>query len=631
MSQLQYAFFSGRGGAGRTTMACATAYQYAQTGYRTLIVTTDPDSHLADVFEAKIGNKIRPLSVPNLSAVAIDPDHATEEYLERILAPVRSVMPPETLKALEEKFRSPCTTEIASFDRFVDFMSGDGASRYGDQFDRIVFDTAPSGHTLRLLDLPVDWSLYVEEHAKGKLKTCMGPMAAIQENKAKYDEAIRLLANRRRTRFFFVLQPEGASLWETRRSAKELAQLGIRGMELIINGILPEEVCMDSFFRHRYERQQKYLRLIDSLFASTKRLVFLRDWEIRGVTGLKSLAEELFLQSGRRQGHPTKRDGGDKDRQPHRLIADPVFHLLQPERATKSVFFAGKAGVGKTVVSCATAYFLASQGYKTLLLTTVPAARVGEVLERPAGEAIQPIADVPNLYAVQIDKETAVEDYKSRILDEAREHCADDLLLVLQEELESPCTEEMVVFEKFLSFAEGDEYDAIVIDSAPDVHTLRRLELAFEDREQVGMRVETPALSAEVRKETRKRRERVFARLKDSQRTVFALVMRPELTSVVEAHRAFLDLKKAGMAAQFLVANQVLEPDTCTNDFFRGRRRMQERYLGEIREQFRVPVVNLPLFETEIAGLEMVKRAGQILYGREVPENATADKAAVGV
>ncbi len=259
------------------------------------------------------------------------------------------------------------------------------------------------------------------------------------------------------------------------------------------------------------------------------------------------------------------------------------------------------------MVSCATAYFLASQGYKTLLLTTDPAARIGEVLERPVGEAIQPIADVPNLYAVQIDRKTAVEDYKRRILDEAREHCDDDLLLVLQEELESPCTEEMVAFEKFLSFAEGDEYDAIVLDTAPDGHSLRLLE------------------------ETRKSRERVFARLRDPQRTVFAFVIRPESTSVVEAHRAFLDLKKAGMAAQFVVANQVLEPDKCTNDFFRGRRQMQERYLREIRERFRVPVANLPLFETEIAGLEMVKRAGRILYGRDAPKSATADKAAVGV
>ena len=215
MSQTQYIFFAGKGGVGKTTMACATAYHYAQAGHRTLIITTDPASNLADVFEAEIGHKITPLKVPNLWAMEIDPDRATEEYRERILAPMRSVMPAEVLKVLEEQFRSPCTTEIASFDRFVDFIAGDGASRNGDHFEVIVFDTAPTGHTLRLLELPVDWSRHIEESAKGGGNTCIGPVASIQESKAKYDEAMRLLADRNRTRFFFVLQPEGTSLWET--------------------------------------------------------------------------------------------------------------------------------------------------------------------------------------------------------------------------------------------------------------------------------------------------------------------------------------------------------------------------------------------------------------------------------
>src|SRR5512136_203655 len=189
MSQTQFIFFAGKGGVGKTTMACATAYHYAQSGHRTLIITTDPASNLADVFESEIGHRITPLRVHDLWAMEIDPDRSTEEYRERVLAPMRSVMPAEVLKVLEEQFRSPCTTEIASFDRFVDFMSGAGASRYGDQFEKIVFDAAPTGHTIRLLDLPVNWRLYVEEHSKGRWKTCIGPMALIQENKARYDEA----------------------------------------------------------------------------------------------------------------------------------------------------------------------------------------------------------------------------------------------------------------------------------------------------------------------------------------------------------------------------------------------------------------------------------------------------------
>ena len=631
MSQTQYIFFSGKGGAGKTTMACATAYQYAQSGYRTLLITTDPASNLADVFDAEIGHTIASLRVPNLSAVAIDPDRATEEYLERILSPMRSVMPPEALRVLEDRFRSPCTTEIASFDRFVDFISGDEASQHGDQFEKIVFDTAPTGHTLRLLDLPVYWSLYVEEQLKGRWKTCIGPMASISENKTKYDEAMQVMADWKKSRIFFVLQPEGASLQETRRSTKELAHLGIRGMELIVNGILPEEVCTDPFFRHRYEIQQKYLRRIDSLFALPKRLVFLHDWEIRGVIGFKSFAEELFPQSVGRKGAPMQRYGGANDGQSQRLRSDPVFHLLQPGRATKAVLFTGERGVGKTVVSCATASTLASQGYKTLLLTTDPAARIAEILEHPVGESIQPVAGIPNLFAIQIDQKRAVEDYKLRILEEARENYDDELFLALEEELESSCTEEIVAFEEYLAYADSEEYDAIVFDTAPAGHTLRLLEHSFGYKELIGMKAAATARSVEVRKETQKRHERVFARLKDPQRTVFAFVMHPEATAIVEAYRAFLDLKKAGMAAQFVVANQVLEPGTCTNDFFRRRRQMQERYLREIRERFRVPVADLPLFETEIAGLEMVKRAARILYGRDAPRSATADKVAVGV
>ncbi len=629
MSQTQYLFFAGKGGVGKTTMACATAYHHAQEGRRTLIITTDPASNLADVFEAEIGHKITPLKVANLWAMEIDPDRSTEEYRERILAPMRSVMPEEVMKVLEEQFRSPCTTEMASFDRFVDFISGDGASQNGNRFEVIVFDTAPTGHTLRLLELPIDWSRHIEESAKGGGNTCIGPVAAIQENKAKYDEAMKLLADRRSTQFFFVLQPEGTTLWETRRSAQELAHLNIRGLEFVVNGILPEEVCVDPFFRRRYEMQQKYLRLIDSLFADRKRKVYMRDWEIKGFAGLKSIAEDLFSTEKGGYRLSLAADSGDHDSETKRPAADPVFHLVKPENSPKAIFFTGKGGVGKTVVSCATAYQLALHGYRTLLLTTDPAAHIGEVLQRPVGDSVQPITDVPNLYAAQVDPAKAVEEYKRRILEEARGNYDDDMLLALREELESPCTEEMAAFEKFLTYVESEEYEAIVFDTAPTGHTLRLLQLPFDYRQQVGLMVSTTTRSAAVKAETQNRFERMIARLKDPQRTVFAFVMYPESTPVVEAHRAFLDLKNAGMMAQFVVANQVLEPGKCTNDYFRNRNRMQEKYLLEIRERFRLPVAVLPLFETEIAGLEMVKRAGRVLYGIGERKSNVPDKAEV--
>ena len=208
----RYVFFSGKGGVGKTTMACATAVDEAAKGHRTLIVTTDPASNLADVFEQAIGHRVTPIDgVRKLWAMEIDADQATEEYRDRVLGPFRTTMPASVLAVIEEQFRSPCTTEIASFDRFVDFL--DGAD-----WDVVVFDTAPTGHTLRLLELPVDWSRHIEDSARGAGQTCLGPVQAIQESKAKYDQAIALLTDPQRTRFVFVLQPDRTAMFETERA-----------------------------------------------------------------------------------------------------------------------------------------------------------------------------------------------------------------------------------------------------------------------------------------------------------------------------------------------------------------------------------------------------------------------------
>ncbi|MFN3396874.1 MAG: ArsA family ATPase, partial [Thermodesulfovibrionales bacterium] len=198
----KYIFFSGKGGVGKTTMACATAIHHALKGKKTLIVTTDPASNLADVFEQEIGHKITQIKgIDNLYAMEIDPDEATQEYKEKIIAPFREIMPEDVIASIDEQLSGPCTTEMASFDRFIDFMEGD-------EYDVIVFDTAPTGHTIRLLELPVDWSRHIEESAKGTGQTCLGPVQTIQESKDKYDRATALLKDPERTTFIFVMRPE---------------------------------------------------------------------------------------------------------------------------------------------------------------------------------------------------------------------------------------------------------------------------------------------------------------------------------------------------------------------------------------------------------------------------------------
>jgi len=613
MTQTKYIFFSGKGGVGKTTMACATAVNYAEQGLRTLIITTDPASNLADVFETEIGHKITPLGIPNLWGMEIDPDISTQEYRKRILAPMRAVMPIDVMKVLEEQFNSPCTTEIASFDRFVDFMVAEKEGK-GETYDVVIFDTAPTGHTVRLLELPVNWSKHIEESAKGGGNTCIGPVASIQENKKKYDEATRLLGDPERTTFIFVLQPEATSLFETKRSSEELKTIGVKKIELIVNGILPREVCEHPFFAKRYEMQQKHLQEITSLFPVPQRRMLQRDGEIKGLAALRNIARDLFSSNGKVGSYRLHATQGTATEVYSDLTADNILELMRPNGQTKALFFTGKGGVGKTTVSCAAAFQLASQGYKTLLLTTDPASHIGEVLSQHVGDSIRPVNGFQNLYATIIDQRKATEEYKTRILADAAAKYSHDMLIAIREELESPCTEEMAAFDKFMHYIESDEFEVVVFDTAPTGHTLRLLQLPFDYSDQVALMVTTSDRSAAAKSETQQRFDRIIARMKDPERSVFAFVVYPESTPVVEAYRAMLDLKAAGIPTQFVVANQVLSPENCTNEYFAHRQAMQAKYIKEIKERFQLPMAVMPLLETEIKGMAMVERAAHELF-----------------
>jgi arsenite-transporting ATPase len=614
MNNTKYLFFSGKGGVGKTTMACATAVHYANEGKKTLIVTTDPASNLADVFETEIGHKITPL-LNNLWGMEIDPDKSTEEYRERILSPMRAVMPESVMAVLEEQFNSPCTTEIASFDRFVDFMVAEKEGK-GEKYDVVIFDTAPTGHTIRLLELPVDWSKHIEESAKGEGNTCIGPVASIQENKVKYDEATRLLGDADRTTFMFVLQPEETSVYETKRSSKELKEIGVKNVELIINGMLPQEVCEHPFFKSRFEMQQKYIKIIESDFPVIIRKMYQRDGEIKGIERLLNIEKDLFDNSAKQtysigNGKLLKVVFND-------FTADSIDEIIKPNGKTKSIFFTGKGGVGKTVISVATAYKFASEGYKTLLLTTDPAAHIGEVLEQNITDHIQKVKGVENLWSVIVDQEKATVEYKQRIIEESKSKYSEDMMVAIKEELESPCTEEMAAFDKFMAYVESDDYDFVIFDTAPTGHTLRLLELPFDYSDQVSLMVTTNQKSKDAKSVTQKRFDRVITRMKNPEQSIFSFVVYPESTPVIEAYRAMLDLKEAGIQTQFVVANQVLEPEYCTNEFFIKRRKMQEKYLAEIKERFQLPVTVMHLLESEIKGIAMIQKASDLLFKNTV-------------
>ena len=294
--------------------------------------------------------------------------------------------------------------------------------------------------------------------------------------------------------------------------------------------------------------------------------------------------------------------------------------LLTPSNGThKTIFFTGKGGVGKSSLSCVTAVHLAGQGFTTLLLTTDPAAHIGQVLGVPVGDHPSPVTGVPGLWAARIDPKTASDEYKARVLKDARPRYSAEMLAALREELESPCTEEMAAFDKFAGYVDSDGYDVIVFDTAPTGHTLRLLELPFDYSQQVELMVATTQQGSDVRAETQARFANLIARLRDPERSVFVFVVYPESTPIVEAHRAMIDLKDAGIPTQLVVANQVIPADQATNRFFSSRRQMQAKYLGEMEERFGLPVLVMPLLDHEIRGLPVVRRAADLLFGSEAP------------
>ena len=618
----EFLFFSGKGGVGKTTMACTTAVAEADAGHRVLIVTTDPASNLADVFEQAIGHAITAIrGVPNLWAMEIDPDTATAEYTDRTLAPIREIFPPEIVHVMEEQLAGPCTAEVAAFDRFADFLAPVAMLEPSDAtaFDLVIFDTAPTGHTVRLLELPEAWTKSISEAEAGSGQTCIGPAAAIADAKAKYERALAALRDGARTRFVFVLQPEATAIAETRRAGAELERLGIVTSELIVNGILPAEEASTPFFAARIGMQERYLAEIARQLPMPTRRVPLLDGEIKGIARLRALVPLLADEGARRP------DFGDPDGAPSTTrVADPeaAFATILPAGRPRTVFFAGKGGVGKTVVSCATASWLAGHGHRTLLVTTDPAAHIGDVLGTSVGPEPAPVDGVANLWAARVDAKAAAVAYTERIIADAvtRGRSAESIT-AMREELDSPCTEEMAAFDRFIELASRDTYDVTVFDTAPTGHTLRLLELPIDWSRQLDVKVFASVDTAAADDVAKARFGQVIEMMRDPARSTFAFVIYPEATPIVEAERAIRELGSLGIPLGLVVANMVLPADACRTPYARARFHMQQRYLAEISRRFAAPALEMPLLDTEVLGAE---RLGELFERTLAPASLVA-------
>lgn len=610
----QYIFFSGKGGVGKTSMACTHAVRFANEGKRILIVTTDPASNLGDTFEQEIGHQITPIAaVPNLSAMEIDPDQATQEYIDRAMEPIHTTFPAQIVKVMEEQMSGPCTAEVAAFDRFTDFLVSTTQSREG--YDLVIFDTAPTGHTIRLLELPAEWSQSIDLASEGSGQTCIGPAAAIQDAKQKYERALAAIRDPSQTTFIFVLNPEAIAIRETQRAIGELRKLDIQNFQLIINGIIPVDGTQNSLYAARAEMQSHYLAQIEREFSIPQQRMTLMASEIKGVDRLRTVGKIFF--DGRANDETLVQL---KPRSP--IPQSSIFQLesiLSRNGYRRTLFFVGKGGVGKTVVSCITAVWLARQGYKTLLLTTDPAAHIGDVLGVPVGDNPDPVEGLTSLWAVKIDPKDAAESYKEHILSDARQRGrTESALKVMKEELNSPCTEEMAAFDQFIDYASQDDWQAVVFDTAPTGHTVRLLELPVEWSHQIELKVFASVDASAADDLAKQRFEKVIEMMRDPDQSTFAFVMTPESTPVLEAWRASKELETVGIHPGMVVANFVIPPEQATTPFVQSRRAMQEKYLTEIAELFPVPMLEIPLLAFEVKGLEILAELGEQIYGKNV-------------
>ena len=595
-------------------MACVTAVRLADEGKQTLIVTTDPASNLADVFEQKIGHEITPIfGVKNLWAMEIDSDIATSEYVDTAMAPIRAAFPHHIVEVMEEQMSGPCTAEVAAFDRFTDFLDTEKRDKH--EFDTIIFDTAPTGHTIRLLELPSEWSNSIDAASEGSGQTCIGPAAAIQDAKHKYERALGMLRDPDRTVFNFVLQPEAIAIKETKRAIKELEKLRIHSFQLIVNGVIPAEARSNRLFSARAKMQSGYLNQINEEFTFPTKQMKLLSGEINGIECLRDTSRVYF--DGEMEKERKVVEFEERAIQGTAKHSLPFIHELSNDNHRHTVFFAGKGGVGKTVASCISAIWLARSGYKTLLVTTDPAAHLGDVIEATVGDHPTPIPGIENLWAARIDPKSAAEEYKKCILDDAKKRGRPpEAIQIMEEELDSPCTEEMAAFDQFIDLASQSEWKAVVFDTAPTGHTLRLLELPVAWSKQIDVKAFASVDTEAADDAAKQKFGKVIDMMKDPAQSTFSFVLFPESTPILEAYRASQELATLDIHTGMVVANYIIPKDQTDTPFVHSRRAMQNKYLEEISKKFKVPVIQISLYPQEVKGLEMLIELGEKIYGK---------------
>lgn len=545
--QTKYLFFTGKGGVGKTSTACATAVYLADHGKRVLLVSTDPASNLQDVFSLALDRKGTEIpQAPGLFVANLDPIKAAEEYRESVVAAYRGVLPEAAIENMREQLSGSCTTEIAAFNEFSSFLTDEALNR---RYDHIIFDTAPTGHTLRLLQLPSAWSGFIEQSKHGA--SCLGQLSGLADKRKLYETAVRTLSDGGKTTLLLVARLEETPLKEAERAAEELRGLGILRQVLILNAVAPPGD--DAVSAALYEKQRQALaQMPEGLRRMDSYEIPLRAYNITGIAHVRDMLRTDHLEDA--QAAVRAREG-------HRL-SDLVDDLARHRR--KVIFTMGKGGVGKTTIAAAIALALAKRGERVHLATTDPAAHLKFVLDEGSG-----------IRTSYIDEKKELKKYQEDVIREAMAGgIAPADLDYIKEDLRSPCTQEIAVFRAFAEIVAQAEDEIVVIDTAPTGHTLLLLEsTAAYDRELKRSQGKTPA---SVKK--------LLPRLK-SEETETVIVTLPEATPVYEAERLREDLQRAQLQVRWWVVNRSFLGLETKNPLLRARAAQEAAWIDEVNRK----------------------------------------------
>jgi arsenite-transporting ATPase len=574
--------FTGKGGVGKTSIACATAVSLAESGKRVLLVSTDPASNLDEVLETPLGIRPTPVAkMTGLHAMNVDPEEAARLYRERVVGPYRELLPKSAVDSIEEQLSGACTIEIAAFDEFAKLL-GDRIATV--EYDHIIFDTAPTGHTLRLLQLPAAWTGFIESSMGGT--SCLGPLAGLQAQKELYSNALQALSNSTTTTVFLVSRPDHSALAEAERTRTELEALGVRNQRLILNGVFHASGKDDAVALALESRGKKALaEMPQGLCLLPHDEVPLVSNALIGVNALRHLA------SGHSQTQITNEAAKVS---PEVMLPPPLADLLVeiagPGRGV--VMTMGKGGVGKTTVAAAIAVELARIGHKVHLTTTDPAAHIQMTLN----------GNVSGLQVARIDPAAETRAYTEEVMAESGRDLDEKGRALLEEDLRSPCTEEIAVFRAFArSVDEGNE-GFVVIDTAPTGHTLLLLDAAEAYHRDVARNLSY--IPDSVR--------RLLPQLRNPEFTKILIVTLPEATPVHEAARLQEDLRRAGITPYAWVINQSFCATDTKDPVLAERGRLEKRYISEVRDTLAKRVALIPWQIVAPVGSEQLRQIAEV-------------------